>query len=65
MRTRVIEDKFSILFENEHIEIPNFLLPPGVHNYGNYIISLGDLCAWLGEKAESMGVDILPSIAGD
>jgi electron-transferring-flavoprotein dehydrogenase len=45
----VTEDKFSILFEKEHIEIPNFLLPKGVHNHGNYIISLGDLCAWLGE----------------
>jgi electron-transferring-flavoprotein dehydrogenase len=40
-------------------------LPAGVHNHGNYIISLGDLCVWLGEKAESMGVDILPGIAGD
>jgi electron-transferring-flavoprotein dehydrogenase len=40
-------------------------LPKGVHNDGNFIISLGDLCKWLGEKAESMGVDILPGIAGD
>ena len=59
------EDEFTILFEKEHIDIPNFLLPKGVHNHGNYIISLGDLCVWLGEKAESMGVDILPGIAGD
>ena len=40
-------------------------MPKSVHNVGNYIISLGDLCKWLGEKAESMGVDILPGIAGD
>lgn len=45
--------------------IPNMLLPKGVHNHGNYIISLGDLCIWMGTKAEEYGVDILPGIAGD
>lgn len=63
--TPVTEDKFSILFEKSHINIPNMLLPKEVHNDGNYIISLGNLCVWLGEQAESMGVDILPGIAGD
>jgi electron-transferring-flavoprotein dehydrogenase len=61
----VTEDQFTILFEKEHFNIPNILLPKGVHNEGNYIISLGNLCEWMGQKAESMGVDILPSIAGD
>jgi electron-transferring-flavoprotein dehydrogenase len=61
----VTEDRFSILFEKTHINIPNFLLPKSVHNEGNFIISLGDLCEWLGEKAEGLGVDILPGIAGD
>jgi electron-transferring-flavoprotein dehydrogenase len=65
LNTPVTEDEFTILFEKEHIDIPNALLPSGVHNHGNYIISLGDLCVWLGEKAESLGVDILPGIAGD
>ena len=59
------EDRFSILFEKEHIEIPNIFLPKAVHNEGNFIISLGDLCKWMGQKAESLGVDVLPSIAGD
>jgi electron-transferring-flavoprotein dehydrogenase len=40
-------------------------LPSSVNNHGNYIISLGNLCEWLGQRAESMGVDILPGIAGD
>lgn len=40
-------------------------LPQSVHNKGNYIISLGHLCEWLGKRAEDMGVDILPGIAGD
>ena len=55
----------SILFNDWHVEIPHFLLPKTVHNDGNYIISLGNLCEWLGQKAESMGVDVLPGIAGD
>jgi electron-transferring-flavoprotein dehydrogenase len=54
-----------ILSENNSLTIPNFLLPKGVHNHGNYIISLGDLCVWMGQKAEEFGVDILPGIAGD
>jgi len=55
-----------ILFgENKHVTIPNLFLPKAVHNDGNYIISLGDLCNWMGEQAEEMGVDILPGIAGN
>lgn len=63
--TPVVEDKFLILFKNSHLRVPNFLLPKGVHNKGNYNISLGVLCGWLGEQAEELGVDILPGIAGD
>ena len=37
--------------------------PPQMHNKGNYIISLGLLCRWLGEQAENMGVDIYPGFA--
>ena len=65
MTTPVTEDKFTILFENSHFNIPNMLLPKSVHNVGNYIISLGNLCEWMGEKAEGLGVDVLPGIAGD
>ena len=65
MITPVLEDKFTILFEKGHINIPNFLLPAAVHNTGNYIISLGHLCEWMAEKAEGLGVDVLPGIAGD
>jgi electron-transferring-flavoprotein dehydrogenase len=61
----VTEDEFTILFENSHIDIPYSLLPSSVHNTGNYIISLGNLCEWLGQKAEALGVDVLPGIAGD
>jgi len=40
-------------------------MPKSIDNHGNYIISLGELCEWLGEQAEEMGVEILPGIAGD
>ena len=65
MNTPVTEDEFSILFEKFHFDIPNIFLPQAVHNKGNYIISLGHLCEWLGQRAENLGVDILPGIAGD
>ncbi len=34
--------------------------PPQMNNHGNYIISLGNFCRWLGEQAEAMGVEIYP-----
>lgn len=53
------------MFKNSHISIPEIFLPAEIHNKGNYIISLGNLCQWLGEKAEELGVDVLPGVAGD
>ncbi|EGR27321.1 hypothetical protein IMG5_197890 [Ichthyophthirius multifiliis] len=65
VNTRVVHDKFMILFDQEKsIEIPNFLLPSTLHNHNNYIISLGELCVWLGEYATNLGVDIFPGTAG-
>ena len=63
--TPVKEDSFLIL-KDEHkaFEIPNILLPTQLHNAGkNYIISLGQLCRRLGEKAEEMGVEIYPGFS--
>ena len=37
--------------------------PPQMHNTGNYVISLGNLCRWLGEQAEALGVEIYPGFA--
>ena len=42
------------------IRIPNFLFPPLMSNHGNYIVSLGNLCRWLGTQAEALGVEIYP-----
>ncbi len=42
------------------VRIPEFLVPKPMHNRGNYIISLGNLCRWLAQQAEALGVDIFP-----
>jgi electron-transferring-flavoprotein dehydrogenase len=59
-----MEDKFTILSEKSHFSVPNALLPSEIHNHGNYIISLSELCMWLGERAEELEVDVLPGVAG-
>ncbi|WP_243633790.1 electron transfer flavoprotein-ubiquinone oxidoreductase [Motiliproteus coralliicola] len=43
--------------------MPNSFVPKTMHNEGNYVISLGNLCRWLAEQAESMGVEIFPGFA--
>lgn len=58
-------DRFLILGESTHIEIPEKLLPATIHNQGNYLISLSQTTRWLGEQAEGLGVDILPGFAVD
>jgi len=60
----VSEDRFLILSESGATQLPNALLPGCFHNAGNYVISLGNLCRWLGEQAEALGVEIYPGFAG-
>ena len=45
------------------VRIPSFLVPSATHNDGNHAVSLGNLCRWLGEQAENMGVNIFPGFA--
>ncbi len=61
--TPVASDNFLFLTKNSSMSIPNFLLPKQLHNDGNYIISLSQLCRWLGSKAEELGVEIYPGFA--
>ena len=63
VRTAVSEDRFLLLGETGSRRIPNTLQPPLMHNHGAYIVSLGELCAWLGEQAEALGVEIYPGFA--
>ena len=60
----VSEDRFFIFSETGATRVPNSLLPQCFHNAGNYVISLGNVCRWLGEQAEALGVEIYPGFAG-
>jgi electron-transferring-flavoprotein dehydrogenase len=60
----VCEDRFFIFSEDGATRVPNSLLPSCFHNEGNYVISLGNVCRWLGEQAEALGVEIYPGFAG-
>jgi len=63
LNTPVSEDRFLILGESRQLRIPNFLLPPLMSNHGNYIVSLGNVCRWLAQQAEALGVEIYPGFA--
>jgi len=66
LRQRVKKDQFSILLsKNKSITIPHFLMPKSIDNSSNYIVSLGEVCSWMGAKAEEMGVDIFTGFAAD
>ncbi len=54
------KDKFTFLTKNYSLPM---VVPPQMHNKGNYIISLGNLCRWLASEAESLGVEIFPGFA--
>ena len=59
LNTPVKKDKLLFLLENIGLPVPSFVMPP-MNNHGNYVISLGNLCRWLGEYAENIGVEIFP-----
>jgi electron-transferring-flavoprotein dehydrogenase len=58
--TPVTEDRFLILTEQKAYRIPNWSLPPLMDNHGCYIVSLGNVCRWLSQQAEALGVEIYP-----
>lgn len=57
------DDVHYMLSETKSIRVPNLFVPRPMHNRGNYIISLGRLCQWLGEQAEALGANIFPGFA--
>jgi electron-transferring-flavoprotein dehydrogenase len=64
LKTEVSGDDILLLKNStKGLKIPNFFAPKTMHNHGNYIISLGNLCRWLAEQAEAMGVEIFPGFA--
>ena len=64
VHTKVTKDRFAMLTSVASINIPNIALPPLMSNHGNYIVSLGNLCRWLGTQAEELGVEIYAGFAG-
>ena len=60
LNTLVTEDHFLLLGKSRATRLPT---PPLMRNHGNYIVSLGNFCRWLGEQAEAAGVEIYPGFA--
>jgi electron-transferring-flavoprotein dehydrogenase len=63
VRTPVTSDRFYVLGSSGAVRIPNMLMPPLMSNHGNFIVSLGEVCRYLGQKAEALGVEIYPGFA--
>ncbi|MDO5528638.1 MAG: electron transfer flavoprotein-ubiquinone oxidoreductase [Paracoccus sp. (in: a-proteobacteria)] len=63
VQQEVTEDHFYIMGQHGEIRVPNFPMPPLMSNHGNYIVSMGNVCRWLAEQAEAMGVEIFPGMA--
>ena len=59
----VSEDRFLFLTQSSARQVPNWLLPDCFKNHGSYVISLANVCRWLGTKAEELGVEIYPGFA--
>jgi electron-transferring-flavoprotein dehydrogenase len=63
IKTQVADDRFYYLGQNGALRLPTIMLPPLMHNHGNYVVSLGNVCRWLASKAEALGVEIYPGFA--
>jgi len=59
----VTEDRFMFLSETGGWQVPDAMLPGCFRNHGNYVVSLGNVCRWLGQQAEALGVEIFPGFA--
>lgn len=64
MGVEVTDDHIYLLnSETSATKLPNFITPKTMHNDGNYILSMANMCRWLGEQAESLGVEIYPGFS--
>ena len=61
--TEVTEDRFLVLGPQGYVRIPNWPMPPLLNNHGNYIVSMGNVCRWMAEQAEALGVEIFPGMS--
>ncbi len=63
LETAVKEDRFLMLGPQGQLSLPMFAMPGFMHNHGCYIASLGNVCRWLAEQAEALGVEVYPGMA--
>jgi electron-transferring-flavoprotein dehydrogenase len=64
IQTQVTEDNFFFYTsEKGAVKLPNFAIPKPTHNEGNYIVSMGNVCRWLAQQAENLGVEVYPGFA--
>ncbi|MFY0620661.1 MAG: electron transfer flavoprotein-ubiquinone oxidoreductase [Pelagimonas sp.] len=63
INVEVKEDNFFFLGEAGKIRIPNAPMPKLMNNHGNYIVSMANVCRWMAEQAEELGVEIFPGMA--
>ncbi|APO85888.1 electron transfer flavoprotein-ubiquinone oxidoreductase [Marivivens sp. JLT3646] len=63
IKTEVKEDNFYFLGEAGGIRLPNAAMPPLMNNHGNYIVSMANVCRWMAEQAEELGVEIFPGMS--
>jgi len=63
LNTLVSEDRFLFLSEKAARKVPTWMLPACFQNHGNYVVSLANVCRWLGGEAEALGVEIYPGFA--
>src|SRR5450759_1934175 len=61
----VTEDHFMFLSQSSSVRVPDWMLPACFKNHGNYVVSLGNVCRWLGQKAEELGVEIYPGFLAE
>jgi electron-transferring-flavoprotein dehydrogenase len=63
LETAVTKDRFVALGEQGQLDIPIWPMPKFMHNHGCYIASLANVCRWLAEQAEALGVEVYPGMA--
>ncbi|MFB2594901.1 electron transfer flavoprotein-ubiquinone oxidoreductase [Paracoccus sp. p4-l81] len=63
IKTEVKHDNFYILGAAGGMRIPNWPMPPLMSNHGKYIVSMANVCRWMAEQAEALGVEIFPGMA--
>ena len=63
VKQEVTSDHLKVLGPEGGFRLPNFIMPPLMNNHGKYVVSMGAVTRWMGDKAESLGVEIFPGMA--